>query len=136
MRAATPHIAASGPGFTCSLYVGSVGMTSGSNTLSAHTSQYCNGAFLEQKITGHFEHSSWLGWSGYDAWESTYWTSNPTLSLTWSRGCNDGNDKGGTYDYRFNAYGTGQSSYDGSYHSGGQVHSDPSYRQKCGSGIT
>lgn len=136
VRAAPSQVALSGPGFSCSMYVGGVGMHWGSNTLSAYTSQFCSGAFLEQKITGHFDHSSWLGWSGYSAWSSTHWTSDTSLSLTWPRGCNDGNDKGGTYDYRFNAYGTAQSSYDGSYHSGGQVHSESTYRQACGSGIT
>lgn len=120
-------------GFICSLYVGNVTKP---YQLNVETDQTCSGAFRQQHIQAKFQHDSWAGWAEYSSLGWTSSTNATALNAVFAINCNLGNDKNGSYLYRGWAYGTAQSSEDGTWHNGQPVWSGTGVRYSCGSGNT
>ena len=127
---ATPSLV----GFTCTLAVSKV--TYSAVALHATSLETCTGAFKNQYTGAKFEHDNWNGWHDYSSASSSPTSNANSATYVWSVGCNIGNDRGGSYNYRLYALPWAQSSEDGTWHGGTPVWSALGTKFTCGSGLT
>lgn len=129
----TTNFSAAGGAFVCALWVGNVYYKT--LALRGTTQGICHGTFDSQHTGQQFQRDSWRGWLPYTTVVNGKSTSYYNDTIYWSKKCNFGGDKGGTYNYRQYAM---QFAYatDGTWHHGPNEYSGKNYRGACGTGAS